>query len=140
MSLLRHHLPWLAPIAALICIVVLLDRLWAPSPESSDGRIGDGSRRPGRRVDPTDPLGRAFRGRASHDGTRRATRPSTPGTEASEADASGSSDPAADGHSSDEPDPEPATGAPGGPAERPKLIDLAATGPLGWVAWNRGGR
>ncbi len=31
MSLIQRHLPWIAPVAALICIVVLLDRYWSTS-------------------------------------------------------------------------------------------------------------
>jgi serine/threonine protein kinase len=36
-SFLEKHLPWIAPIAALVCIVMLLDRLWSPSAGPDDG-------------------------------------------------------------------------------------------------------
>jgi len=40
-SLLHWHLPWIAPIAALVCIVLLLDFLWSSSARRNDRLIGE---------------------------------------------------------------------------------------------------
>lgn len=59
LSLVQRHLPWMAPVAALICIVILLDRYWStsarrdeplppPSIDAEDSRPSQSAAGPGK--------------------------------------------------------------------------------------------